>query len=353
MGRRRATMLVGLLCLSVPVKALAQWGDPKLIAGQVGFNVALSFLGKVLLEREPPRRAIKEALKEGSMSGLVAHAGYSIGGRNPEWALVGKALAQKSILLTRRSMNNEPVFDETLWTHWELTHSFVHIKWSGEAPSVQIDAVNTAFSTYYLGAHALLRSHQMERRGSERSNRRGQYGLLDLLSARGRPISVRRKTIPPQRKSRLRQSRPSRSCTRLLRAGHNLGRRRTPGRPACPRSRNRPQLPSGTRLLDQRVAGGRFSNQLAELRLRRSRATRGLARPRQPRSRDRSGLLLPHRSLTRFDTRAGGFRVFAGLEPRPRPANDERGCKREKAEFARSGIQAVLIVVQLPSYTAG
>ncbi len=150
MGRRRAIMLVGLLCLSVPVKALAQWGDPKLIAGQIGFNVALSFLGKVLLEREPPRRAIEEALKEGSMSGLVAHAGYSIGGRNPEWALVGKALAQKSILLTRRSMNGEPVFDETLWTHWELTHSFVHIKWSGEAPSVQIDAVNTAFSTYYL-----------------------------------------------------------------------------------------------------------------------------------------------------------------------------------------------------------
>ena len=33
MGRRRAIMLVGLLCLSVPVKALAQWGDPKLIAG--------------------------------------------------------------------------------------------------------------------------------------------------------------------------------------------------------------------------------------------------------------------------------------------------------------------------------
>ena len=36
-----------------------------------------------------------------------------------------------------------------------------------------------------------------------------------------------------------------------------------------------------------------------------------------------------------------------------RPANDERGCKREKAEFARSGIQAVLMVVQLPSYAAG
>ena len=51
-------------------------------------------------------------------------------------------------------------------------------------------------------------------------------------------------------------------------------------------------------------AGGRFSNQLVELRLRRSRATRGLARARQPRSRDRGELLPPHRSLTRFNTRA-------------------------------------------------
>lgn len=150
MGRRRALLLFVLLSLSLPAKAFAQWGDPKLIAGQVGFNVALSFIGKVLLQHEPPRRAISEALKEGGVSGLVAHAGYSIGGRNPEWALVGKVLAQKSTLLTRRSMNGEPVFDETLWTHWELTHSFVHIKWSGAKPSVQIDAVNTAFSTYYL-----------------------------------------------------------------------------------------------------------------------------------------------------------------------------------------------------------
>jgi hypothetical protein len=151
MGRRRELVLCGLLLSSLPAKAFAQWGDPKLIAGQVGFNVALSFLGKILLQHEPPRHAICEALKEGSASGLVAHAGYSIGGENPEWALVGKALAQKSTLMTRRSMNGERVFDETLWTHWELTHSFFYIKWSGRAaPSVQVDAVNAAFSSYYL-----------------------------------------------------------------------------------------------------------------------------------------------------------------------------------------------------------
>jgi hypothetical protein len=72
MGRRRAIALVGLLCLSVSVKAFAQWGDPKLIAGQVGFNVALSFLVKVLLQRDPPRRAIEEALKDERLSSLVA-----------------------------------------------------------------------------------------------------------------------------------------------------------------------------------------------------------------------------------------------------------------------------------------
>lgn len=129
--------------------AEAQWANPKLVAGQVGFNVALSFLGKVVLGHERPGRALKQALVEGSASGGLAHVGYCIAATRPELGLVGKALAEKSVLTTRRSMRGEPVFDRTLWQHWELTHAFLHVEIEG-SPKVTIDAVNAAFSVYYL-----------------------------------------------------------------------------------------------------------------------------------------------------------------------------------------------------------
>ena len=80
---------------------------------------------------------------------MMAHAGYTIAGRDPNWALVGKTLAQKSSLTTRRSIEGLPVFDNTLYKHWELTHSFVHIKWDGEFHA-EVDAINAAFSAYHL-----------------------------------------------------------------------------------------------------------------------------------------------------------------------------------------------------------
>lgn len=126
----------------------AQWTDPKLIAGQVGFNVAVSFFGQIF-HGESPGRAIKTALADGAVSGALAHTGYCITGRNPDWTLVGKALAQKSALTTKRSLDGKPVFDRTLLTHWELTYSFVHIEWLDE-PDIEIDAINAAFSSYYL-----------------------------------------------------------------------------------------------------------------------------------------------------------------------------------------------------------
>lgn len=140
------------LCLGLFLLARVgetQWRDPKLIAGQVGFNIAVSFVGKMIVHHEPPGRALKQAVKEGSVSGLLAHTGYSITGRNPSYALVGKLLAQKSSLTTRRSIHGLPVFDETLYSHWELTHSFVHFKWDGSL-HVELDAINAAFTTYYL-----------------------------------------------------------------------------------------------------------------------------------------------------------------------------------------------------------
>jgi hypothetical protein len=141
---------VSLLCFVSAGAAEAQWTDPKLIAGQVGFNVAVSFFGKLVLGHESPGSALKQALLEGSASGAMAHAGYCIAGTKPELALVGKALAQKSTLTTRRSMSGQPVFDESLWQHWEITHSFIHLELRG-SPRVRIDAVNAAFALYYLG----------------------------------------------------------------------------------------------------------------------------------------------------------------------------------------------------------
>lgn len=144
--------LVWALCISCLLsagRAEAQWADAKLIASQVGFNVAVSFFGKLIVGHEPAGRAFKQALKEGAVSGAIAHTGYSIVGTNANLALLGKALAQKSALTTRRSANGLPVFDQTLYRHWEITHSFVHLKITDE-PEVQIDLINAVFSAYYL-----------------------------------------------------------------------------------------------------------------------------------------------------------------------------------------------------------
>jgi hypothetical protein len=153
-GRRIGGLV--LFCFVTAGAADAQWADPKLIAGQVGFNVALSFLGKLLVGHERPGPALKQALVEGSVSGGMAHAGYCIAGTRPELGLVGKALAQKSVLTTRRSMQGLSVFDETLWQHWELTHSFLHFELKG-SPRVTVDAVNASFSFYYLAHGAPYR----------------------------------------------------------------------------------------------------------------------------------------------------------------------------------------------------
>jgi hypothetical protein len=147
-GRWLGLIVVGLC--SLPTRsAQAQWGDPQLIFGQVAFNVAASFVGKVLLHHQAPGPAIKSALVEGAASGLVAHTGYCVAGRHPHMALVGKALAQKSSLMTRRSMNEKPVFDRSLLTHWQITHSFVYIQIE-ETARVEIDVLNAAGAAYFL-----------------------------------------------------------------------------------------------------------------------------------------------------------------------------------------------------------
>jgi hypothetical protein len=148
---RRFGVAALLVTLVTPAAAAhAQWADPKLIAGQVAFHTAVSFVFK-LIHHEPPGRALRESLKSGALAGGLSHAGYCIAGEKPEWALVGKALAQKGALTTRRSVGGLPVFDRSLATHWELTHSFVHFEWNGK-PQVEIDAINAAFSAYYLAS---------------------------------------------------------------------------------------------------------------------------------------------------------------------------------------------------------
>ena len=151
MGSRQWICGLCLGCFLFAQAGEAQWRDPKLIAGQVGFNIVISFVGKMVVNHESPKRAFTQALKEGTVSGLMAHGGYPTAAQNPNLALVGKALAQKSSLTTRRSIQGEPGVDASLYTHWELTHSFVHFKWDG-SPHLEIDAINAAFSAYYVFA---------------------------------------------------------------------------------------------------------------------------------------------------------------------------------------------------------
>jgi hypothetical protein len=153
--RKRFGVLALLLLLAPVGIAEAQWADPKLIAGQVAFHTAVGFVFK-LIHHEPPGRALKDAFRSGAVAGGLSHAGYCIAGRNPEWTLAAKALAQKGSLTTRRSAEGLPVFDSSFLTHWEITHSFVHFEWNGK-PKVEVDAINAAFSAYYLGKGAPYR----------------------------------------------------------------------------------------------------------------------------------------------------------------------------------------------------
>jgi hypothetical protein len=147
-GRALVPAVAALLALFGRA-AEAQWRDPHLIAGQVAFSITASFLGKLLVHRESPGRAFRQALIEGAASGLVAHAGYSIVGRHPRLALVGKALAQKSNLMTRRSLNGEPVFDRRLYSEWQITHSFLFIE-IDRSPRVEVDVLNSVVITSFL-----------------------------------------------------------------------------------------------------------------------------------------------------------------------------------------------------------
>jgi hypothetical protein len=145
----RRLLFVLALCV-FPIRwAEAQWADPRLVAGQVGFGIVTSFFGKLIFAHESPGEAFKQALVEGAAWGMVAHSGYCVAGGNPHLALVGKTLAQKSALMGRRSIHGEPVFDRSLYSHWQLTHSFVYFEFNG-TPRVEIDAINASFATYYL-----------------------------------------------------------------------------------------------------------------------------------------------------------------------------------------------------------
>ncbi len=148
--QRKVVVGFFLLMCAFPNNAVAQWADPNLVASQVGFGIATSFFGKLLIARKPAGKAFKEALVEGSAWGMVAHTGYYVTGKNPKLALVGKTIAQKSTLMGHRSIRGEPVFDESLYSHWALTHSFIYFELHGKKPIVQLDVVNAGFSAYYL-----------------------------------------------------------------------------------------------------------------------------------------------------------------------------------------------------------
>jgi hypothetical protein len=147
--------------ISVASAADAQWADPRLVAGQVAFGVGVSFFGKVLVKHRPAGAALKEALREGAASGLLAHAGYCIAGSEPRLALAGKALAQKSSLMMRRSIQSEAVFDQTLVSEWALTHSFLYFRFDGR-PHLEVDVINAAGSAYFL----LSRPYELDARRS-------------------------------------------------------------------------------------------------------------------------------------------------------------------------------------------
>jgi hypothetical protein len=149
MGRGKVvTVLVAALTLEA-ASLQAQWRDPKLIAGQLGFGVAVSFVGKLIGGYRSWKQALRESLIEGSTAGVVAHIGYATAGRNPELALVGKALVQKSGLMIDRSIHGQPVFDRSFFTEWALTHGFVHFRLQ-ERPAVEIDVLNAALAAYFL-----------------------------------------------------------------------------------------------------------------------------------------------------------------------------------------------------------
>lgn len=146
-------LLITLLLASLrPAMAEAQWVDPRLVAGQVGFHVAVSFAGKLVFDRREVGQAFREALREGAVAGVIAHAGNTMAGRNAHLTLPAKLLVQKSTMITRRSIHRQAVFDASLYSDWTLTHSFLHFRVEDLEPRVELDVANAAVATYYLFA---------------------------------------------------------------------------------------------------------------------------------------------------------------------------------------------------------
>jgi hypothetical protein len=150
---RGRTVVVMLLTVLLQAQAArAQWADPKLVAGQMGVHVTVSFLGKILFGDEPVGRALREAVREGAMAGVIAHTGYCLTGRSARLALPGKLLVQKANLMTRRSIEGLPLFDESLYSDWVLTHSLFHLRYESGRPRVELDVVNAVFTARYAFA---------------------------------------------------------------------------------------------------------------------------------------------------------------------------------------------------------
>lgn len=150
---RERTVVVTLLTVVLQAQAVrAQWTDTKLVAGQMGFHITVSFLGKLVFTDEPAGEALREALREGAAAGALAHAGYCLTGRDIRLALPGKLLVQKANLLTRRSVEGRPVFDDSLYSDWVITHSLLHLGYVDHQPRVALDVVNAAFAAHYAFA---------------------------------------------------------------------------------------------------------------------------------------------------------------------------------------------------------
>jgi len=157
--RTRAWMsAVVLLSSTMAGRAEAQWTNPRLIGSQVAFGIGATFVSKVFIKHAPLGRALKESILPGATAGVVAHTGYAIAGRRPKLALVGKALAQKSALITRRAIDGNSVFDGSLYSEWALTHCFVYLRFDPR-PKVELDVLNAGVGSYYL----LSRDHAFDR----------------------------------------------------------------------------------------------------------------------------------------------------------------------------------------------
>jgi hypothetical protein len=128
--RLATRVVIGLAALLVappiPVSAQTAQHHLQLALGNYALSTVAQFAGKVIAGENVLRAARRAPVEALAPTGLQ-HAGMTLLGQNWRLAVPAQALVQKGVMLQRRSMLGQPMFDG-FWTSWELDYLWLNLR---------------------------------------------------------------------------------------------------------------------------------------------------------------------------------------------------------------------------------